>query len=61
MDTTPATTKAVSSLGATTHSFIAAHPLGVAILGGVVIGVGAYYLMNKFFNKKVESPTEATA
>jgi hypothetical protein len=60
METTPTTTNAISSLGTTTHAFIAAHPLGVAIVGGAIIGMGAYYLMNKFF-KKAESPKEATA
>ena len=56
------TGKAVSSLGATSSSFIAAHPLGVAIVGGIIIGMGTYYLMNKFFSKPADAPkAEATA
>lgn len=59
METTPATTGTLSSLGATSHSFIAAHPIGVAIVGGIVVALGTYYLMNKFF--KPESPKEEAA
>ena len=57
METTPATTSAVSSLG-TTQALIMAHPLGAAIVGGVVIGMGTYYLMK--WLKKAE-PQKATA
>ena len=44
METTPATTNVVSLLeAAAIHSFIAAaHPLGIVIVEGVTIGMGAY-------------------
>jgi hypothetical protein len=58
METTPATTNAISSLGTTSQALIIAHPLGAAIVGGIAIGVGAYYLM-KWFNKA--EPQKATA
>jgi hypothetical protein len=40
--------------------FLIAHPVGVAILGGVLVGAGTYYLMNKVFSKK-ESQEEPAA
>ncbi|NJO17743.1 MAG: hypothetical protein HC877_19015 [Thioploca sp.] len=58
METTPTTTSAISSLGTTSQALIMAHPLGAAIVGGIVIGVGTYYLMKWF--KKAE-PQKATA
>ncbi len=37
-------------------AFIVAHPVGVAVVGGVLIGAATYYIMKKFFGgKKVEA------
>lgn len=55
------TGKAISSLGAKTSSFLVAHPVGVAIIGGVIIGMGTYFLMNKFFSKPAETSKEEAA
>lgn len=38
--------------------FLVAHPIGVAVIGGALIGVGTYYLMKKFSQKK-EEPSPA--
>ncbi|RKZ50461.1 MAG: hypothetical protein DRR16_12580 [Candidatus Parabeggiatoa sp. nov. 3] len=38
-------------------AFLLAHPVGVAIVGGTLVGVGTYYLMNKLLNKKEETAT----
>jgi hypothetical protein len=31
--------------------FLLAHPIGVALVGGALVGVGSYYLMKKFVDK----------
>ncbi|MDM8557887.1 hypothetical protein [Candidatus Parabeggiatoa sp. HSG14] len=43
---------------ASVKPFLLAHPIGVALVGGALVGVGSYYLMKKF-SKKPESE-EAT-
>jgi len=35
-----------------TKAFLLAHPVGVAIVGGALVGMGTYYLMSKFLKKK---------
>lgn len=39
--------------------FLLAHPVGVALVGGALVGAGSYYLMKKFLNKKEEEPAAA--
>jgi len=41
--------------------FLVAHPVGVAIVGGVLVGAGTYYLMNKFLSKKDSQEEPAAA
>jgi len=36
-------------------AFLLAHPVGVAIVGGALIGVGAYYLVKRWSSPKVEA------
>ncbi len=38
--------------------FLVAHPIGVAVVGGALVAVGAYYLAKKF-SKKEEEPSPA--
>ena len=38
--------------------FLVAHPIGVAVVGGALVGVGVYYLMKKY-SKKAEEPSPA--
>ncbi len=38
-------------------AFFLAHPVGVAVVGGALVGAGAYYLMNKLLKKKEEPAT----
>ncbi|MBE9561559.1 MAG: hypothetical protein IMF12_01670 [Proteobacteria bacterium] len=41
-------------------AFLIAHPVGIAIVSGVAVGAGTYFLMNKFLKKKEqEKPVEA--
>ena len=52
---------AVSEVASTTNaatvaakSFLVTHPIGVALVGGILVGVATYWIMKKFFNKKEE-------
>ncbi len=42
-------------------TFVTVHPITVALIGGALVGVGAYWLMNKYFNKNAEEPAAAAA
>ena len=43
-------------------TFIAVHPIGVAVASGAVLGLGTYYLLSKLFGKKkAEQPVAAAA
>ncbi|NOY72813.1 MAG: hypothetical protein GXP14_10625 [Gammaproteobacteria bacterium] len=50
----------LASMGITTKAFVLAHPVGVAIIGGVLIGVGTYYVVKKFRGKDKEQATSGT-
>jgi hypothetical protein len=41
--------------------FISAHPVGVALVGGALVGLGAYYLAKKLSGKKVKEEVAAAA
>lgn len=59
METTAATTQpALTATAGSVKAFLLAHPVGVAIVGGALVGVGAYYLMKRFSNKE-EKPAAA--
>ncbi len=47
-----------------TAAFLAAHPVSVAIIGGALVGVGAYYATKAFVarrNNKEDATPEAAA
>jgi F0F1-type ATP synthase assembly protein I len=46
---------ASTTKAAVTTGFLAAHPVGVALVGGVLVAAATYWIMKKFFNKKEES------
>jgi F0F1-type ATP synthase assembly protein I len=50
---------ASTTKAAVTTGFLAAHPVGVALVGGVLVGAATYWIMKKFFNKKEESAPAA--
>ncbi len=59
---------AVSEVASTTNAavvaakgFLVAHPVGVALVGGVLVGAATYWIMKKFFNKKEEESAPAAA
>jgi len=41
----------LASMGTATKAFVLAHPVGVAIVGGALIGAGTYYLLKKYRGK----------
>ena len=47
------TTNTTVGLG-TVKSFLLAHPVGVALVGGAAVAGVTFWVMNKFFNKKDE-------
>lgn len=53
-------TGTLAALTGATKSFIAVHPIGMAVATGAVLGIGTYYLLGKLFGKKqVAQPTAA--
>lgn len=42
------------NVGSTTAAFVVAHPIGMAVTAGAVLGVGAYVTLGKVFRKKKE-------
>ena len=64
-ETSVVPTTAASAAGgakATGMGYLAAHPVGVAVVGGILIGVGAYYLGKSIANRaKRKKAEEAVA
>lgn len=54
METTVAP-QAASTAATGVSGFIAAHPIGVALIGGALVGVGVYYLVKSFSKPKEEA------
>lgn len=42
-----------------TKAFALAHPIGMAVAGGAVLGLGTYYVLGKIFGKKKIAPAAA--
>jgi hypothetical protein len=42
-------------------AFVAAHPVGIAIVGGIIVGVAAYYGMKWLYSKPPVEEAEASA
>lgn len=57
--TTAALTKPLAAK-AGIAGFIAAHPIPVAIVGGIAVGTLTYYLVNSFFAKKEKTEEDTT-
>lgn len=45
----------------TTLGYLALHPIGTAVVGGILIGVGAYYLGKKIAGRQKKAPKEEIA
>jgi hypothetical protein len=44
--------KSLVNVGSASKAFVFAHPTTMAVAGGVLLGVGAYYALGKVFRKK---------
>ena len=62
------TTKgSLSAVLATSKAFIVAHPMGMAVAGGALLGIGGYVSMGRYFSKRkqkreaIKSALENTA
>lgn len=42
----------------TTLAYLSLHPIGTAVVGGILIGLGAYYLGKNISNRKNKAPKE---
>lgn len=47
----PAVTAGGNTASCTTLGYIALHPVGTAVVGAIIIGVGAYYLGKSIANR----------
>ncbi len=63
--TSGTTSSTLAGMKASTLAFVGAHPVGVAIAGGVLLGVGSYYLgkfvANRANRKKADAPSAEAA
>ena len=55
-------TGSLAALTGAAKTFVAVHPIGVAVATGALLGMGTYYLLGKLFGKKKsEQPVAAAA
>lgn len=60
MSKLPVATTAVSAaIGGGTMIFFMAHPFGGAVVGGALVGINAFHLVNKFLTKSQNNPKTA--
>lgn len=50
-----------TAVAGATKAFVLAHPIGMAVAGGALLGLGTYYALGKMFGKKKAAPTLAAA
>ncbi|MEN8220217.1 MAG: hypothetical protein ABFS56_28475 [Pseudomonadota bacterium] len=53
-NTTTAASQGLTATTGTVKAFLLAHPVGIAVVGGALVGTGTYYLMGKLLKKKEE-------
>jgi hypothetical protein len=52
----------LTNIGTTAKVFALSHPMGMAVAGGALLGLGTYYAFGKMFGKKnVAEPVMAAA
>ena len=54
-------TGSLAAVTGAAKTFIAVHPIGVAVASGAVLGLGTYWLLGKLFGKKPAAPTASAA
>lgn len=50
----------IGAVGGAAKAFAVAHPIGMAVAGGALLGLGAYYAAGKLLKKK-PAPAQAEA
>ena len=59
--TAPGIGASLAGLGTAVKAFVLANPVGMAALGGVLLGAGAYYALTRKRNKPAAATAEAPA
>ena len=59
--TTNAITHPATVLTGSTKCFLLAHPIGLAIVGSILVGAGTYWALKTFTQKKEEESQEEAA
>lgn len=44
----------LTAIGTASKAFALAHPVGIAVVGGALVGAGVYYIANRWFKKPAE-------
>lgn len=52
--TTASAKGSLSAVLATSKAFVVAHPMGMAVTGGALIGIGGYVALGRYFSKRKE-------
>lgn len=50
--------QSLAGVGAAGKAFALAHPMGMAVAGGALLGAGAYYAVGRMFKKKNSAPEQ---
>ncbi len=54
--TTVGSNTTLASVGTAAKVFALAHPMGMVVAGGALLGVASYYTLSKMFKKKDVAP-----
>lgn len=49
---TTSTNGSFSAVLASSKAFVVAHPMGMAVAGGALIGIGSYVYLGRYFSKR---------
>ncbi len=52
--TTNTTGSQLASAGSATKAFLLAHPVSVAVVGGIILGAASYWFVSKYWKNKKE-------
>jgi pantothenate kinase len=56
-----ATPGSLAALGTAAKAFVLAHPVGMSLVGGALLGAGAYWGIEKLLRKKEQAPAAEPA
>jgi hypothetical protein len=61
LTTTAGSNGSLAAVTGATKAFVLAHPIGMAVVGGALLGLGTYYALGKLFGKKKAAAPNAVA